>query len=152
MQIVNPYASLSDPIRAALRRALKRGVRVQFMVSAKSDGTVNDLLVGLEMKKLTDRGAEVYYYKGGFHHSKTMMVDSLLCTIGTTNLDARSLRYDYEVNAFIFDPTTTRILQDIFARDVAEHCDLLTPELWETLFPWNRRVKARFFMLAKRLM
>lgn len=152
VQIVNPYASLSDPIRAALRRALKRGVRVQFMASAKSDGAVNDLLVGLEMKKLMDRGAEVYYYKGGFHHSKIMMVDSLFCTIGTTNLDARSLRYDYEVNAFIFDPTTTHALQDIFADDVAKHCDLLTPELWETLFPRTRRIRARFFMLAKRLM
>lgn len=152
VQIVNPYATLSDPIRASLRKALQRGVRVQMMVSTKSDGKINDLVVGLEMKKLLDRGAEIYYYNGGFHHSKTMMVDSCFCTVGTTNLDARSLRYDYEVNAFVFDPVTTHILQDIFQRDVRERCDLLTPEHYQKLFPRGRRMRARFFMLAKRLL
>ena len=42
------------------------------------------------------RGATVYMYNGGFHHSKIMMVDDLFCTVGTANLNSRSLRYDYE--------------------------------------------------------
>lgn len=38
----------------------------------------------------------IYLYNGGFHHSKIMMVDDLFCTVGTANLNSRSLRYDYE--------------------------------------------------------
>ena len=59
VQIVNPYAMLFGEVRAALRRALERGVRVQFMVSTKSDGKVNDDVIGLEMRKLMKRGAAV---------------------------------------------------------------------------------------------
>ena len=151
VQIVNPYAGLFGEVRAALRRALERGVRVQFMVSTKSDGKANDDVTGLEMRKLMKRGAEVYLYDGGFHHSKVMMIDSIFCTIGTTNLDARSLCFDYEVNAFIFSPTTTHELQQIF-RDDIKHSTLLTPEVWKERFPASRRFRARIFTIAKRLM
>jgi cardiolipin synthase len=152
VQIVNPYAGLFGEVRAALRRALERGVRVQFMVSTKSDGMANDDVIGLEMRKLMKRGAEVYYFEGGFHHSKVMMVDSLFCTVGTTNLDARSLCFDYEVNAFIFDEATTHELQRIYAEDVAKRSTLLTPEVFKERFPLRRRIRARIFTIAKRFM
>lgn len=152
VQIVNPYAGLFGEIRAALRRALERGVRVQFMVSTKSDGKVNDDVTGLEMHKLMKRGAEVYYFSGGFHHSKVMMIDSLFCTVGTTNLDARSLCFDYEVNAFIFDEGTTHQLQQIFCNDVENSCTLLTPEVWKERFPFRRRIRSHIFTIAKRFM
>ncbi len=152
IQIVNPYPCLSNPVRKALNDALARGVKVQFMVSEKSDGQANADVTGIEMKKLMKRGAEVYYYQGGFHHSKVMMIDSLFCTVGTTNLDARSLKFDYEVNSFIFSPRTTQELQEVFRRDVEEHCYLLTPETWNTLFPRCRRVRARLYMSIKGLL
>ena len=152
VQIVNPYAGLFGEVRAALRRALERGVRVQFMVSTKSDSKANDDVIGLEMRKLMKRGAEVYYYNDGFHHSKFMMIDSLFCTVGTTNLDARSLCFDYEVNAFIFDPVTTHELQKIYAEDIEQHCTLLTPEVWKERFPLGRRIRSRIFTISKRFM
>ena len=152
VQIVNPYAGLFGEVRAAIRRALERGVRVQFMVSTKSDGKVNDDVIGLEMRKLMKRGAEVYYYNDGFHHSKFMMIDSTFCTVGTTNLDARSLCFDYEVNAFIFDPVTTHELQKIYAEDIEKHCTLLTPEVWKERFPFGRRIRSRIFTICKRLL
>ena len=151
VQIVNPYAMIFGEVRASLRRALERGVKVQFMVSTKSDGMANDDVIGLEMRKLMKRGAEVYYYNDGFHHSKVMMIDSLFCTVGTTNLDARSLCFDYEVNAFIFDPATTQQLQRIFADDV-RHSTLLTPEVFKQRFPVRRRIRSRIFAIAKRFM
>ena len=152
VQIVNPYAMLFGEIRTSLRKALERGVRVQFMVSRKSDGRVNDDVIGLEMHKLMKRGAEVYYFESGFHHSKIMMIDSLFCTVGTTNLDARSLCFDYEVNAFIFDPATTGELQRIFADDAKNHSTLLTPEVWKERFPPRRRLRSHCFAIAKRFM
>lgn len=152
IQIVNPYATLFGEVRAALRRALERGVRVQFMVSTRSDGKAIDDVIGLEMRKLMNRGAEVYYYNGGFHHSKIMMIDGLFCTVGTTNLDARSLRFDYEVNAFIFDHATTHQLQQIFRNDAEKSSTLLTPEVFKERFPLRRRFRSRIFTLAKRFL
>ena len=152
VQIVNPYATLFGEVRASLRKALERGVRVQFMVSTRSDNKANNDVIGLEMRKLMKRGAEVYYFEKGFHHSKIMMIDGQFCTVGTTNLDARSLCFDYEVNAFIFDTTTTAELQQIFADDVANNCTLLTPEVWKERFPLRRRIRSRFFTLAKRFL
>lgn len=152
VQIVNPYAMLFGEVRAALRRALERGVRVQFMVSTKSDGKVNDDVIGLEMRKLMKRGAEVYYYGDGFHHSKVMMIDSLFCTVGTTNLDARSLCFDYEVNAFIFSPATTYELQQIFYDDIEKSSTLLTPEVWKERFPLRRRIRSRILSISKRFL
>ena len=152
VQIVNPYAMLFGEVRAALRRALERGVRVQFMVSTKSDGKTNDDVIGLEMRKLMKRGAEVYYFGDGFHHSKVMMIDSLFCTVGTTNLDARSLCFDYEVNAFIFSPATTHELQQIFYDDIEKSSTLLTPEVWKERFPLRRRIRSRILSISKRFL
>ena len=152
VQIVNPYAMLFGEVRAALRRALERGVRVQFMVSTKSDGKVNDDVIGLEMRKLMKRGAEVYYFGDGFHHSKVMMIDSLFCTVGTTNLDARSLCFDYEVNAFIFSPATTHELQQMFYDDIEKSSTLLTPEVWKERFPLRRRIRSRILSISKRFL
>lgn len=145
IQIVNPYATMVKSIHKSLERALKRGVRVQIMASTVGDGPITPDVVGQEMRKLMKKGAEVFYYDGGFHHSKVMMVDGLFCTIGTANLDARSLRYDFEVNAFIFDRKVTRELQEIFYDDVHKHCTLLTPDNWKYRFPLKRRVSGRFF-------
>ena len=152
VQIVNPYATIFGEVRTSLRKALERGVRVQFMVSTRSDNMANNDVTGLEMRKLMKRGAEVYYFESGFHHSKIMMIDSLFCTVGTTNLDARSLCFDYEVNAFIFDPATTVELQRIFADDVNNCCTLLTPEVWKKRFPLRRRIRSRCFTIAKRFL
>lgn len=152
IQIVNPYPTLFGTVREALRQALARGVRIQFMLSTKTDGTPNMDVAGIEMRKLMERGAEVYYYEGGFHHSKVMMIDGQFCTVGTTNLDARSLSFDYEVNAFIFDPSVTARLQQIFDDDMQKRCTLLTPDEWKQRFPARRRIRARMYMLLKRFL
>ena len=80
-----------------------------------------------------------YIYNGGFHHSKIMMVDSLFCTVGSTNLNSRSLRYDYEVNAFIFDKETTHELSSMFEDDKKDST-LLTKEEYKKRSAWKRFV------------
>ena len=145
VQIVNPYTTLTHTVRRALYRALKRGVRLQVMVSYNGDATITQNVQAIEMHKLMKRGAEVYYYEGGFHHSKVMTIDNEFCCVGTTNLDGRSLRNDYEVSLFVFDKETTQRLQEIFHRDVREHCFMLTPALWHQRFSTGQRFSGRFF-------
>lgn len=152
VQIVNPYVTLTPGIRKALKRALKRGVRLQIMVSTKNDGNLIPDVCGLEMRNLQKRGAEIYYYETGFHHSKVMMVDSTFCTIGTTNLDGRSLRFDYEVNSFFFDERPTQQLQAIFEKDKRERCVLLTDSLWKARFKCKNKLHGRVLKSIQRLL
>jgi cardiolipin synthase len=76
------------------------------------------------------RGAHVWLYEPGFHHSKIMTVDGRFCTVGSTNLDARSTRFDYEENALILDPAVTRQLDDMIDRDKLKSF-YLTEESWD---------------------
>ena len=152
IQIVNPYTSLVNSVRKSLYRALDRGVRLQIMASFNSDMQMNSDVVAQEMYKLMKRGAEVYYYRNGFHHSKYMICDDVYCTVGTTNLDARSLRYDYEVNAFVFDESVALELRKVFDKDVEERCTRVTPETFKSYFTLKRRFAGRFFGIFKKLL
>lgn len=144
IQIVNPYFSLVLSVKKALHRALKRGVRVEIMLSTKCDVAVLPDVAAYQAKRLMKRGADVYYYEDGFHHSKVMMIDSALCTVGSANLNSRSMKYDYEVNAFIVDSCTTQSLQRIFEAD--KGCStLLTPENWKKRRSFKRRFLGWFY-------
>ena len=148
VKIVNPYPTQTRSVSRAIHRAVKRGVRLRMMVSANMDNHITPEVVGVQMKKLMNRGAEVYYYEAGFHHTKTMTVDGQFCTIGTANLDGRSLRYDYEVNVFVFSPETTARIDTIFEQDTKQS-ELLTPENFKQRFPLKRRVLGRLFSAVK---
>lgn len=139
VRIVNPYFVPTSSITKALRKTIDRGVKVEIMLSSASDIPFTPDAALYKVHKLMKRGAIVYLYNGGFHHSKIMMVDSLFCTIGTANLNSRSLRYDYETNAFIFDNEITRELNEMFDADVP-HCTRLTPEVWKKRSPWKKFV------------
>ena len=129
IRIINPYFTLIPSISKALKRAVKRGVKMDIMVSAKSDIPLTPDVVYRNAHKLMKRGATVWLYQPGFHHSKIMMVDGRFCTVGSTNLDARSLRFDFEENALIINRETTKELDDMFDRDKQKSV-VLTEEEW----------------------
>jgi cardiolipin synthase len=130
IKLINPYFTLIPSVKKALKRAIKRGIKVEIMVSAKSDIPLTPDVVYRNAHKMMKLGAEVWLYQPGFHHSKIMMVDGLFCTVGSTNLDARSLKCDFEENAVIVDPATTRELDDMFWRD-KQQSFLLTDQSWD---------------------
>ena len=139
VHIVNPYFVPTSSINKALQRTIERGVDVTIMVSSASDIPFTPDAALYKLHKLMKRGATVYMYNGGFHHSKIMMVDDIFCTVGTANLNSRSLRYDYETNAFIFNKEITGELNKMFQNDI-EHCTQLTPEFWKKRSPWKKFV------------
>lgn len=139
LRIINPYFVPTSSIRKALKDALKRGVNVEIMMSAKADIPFTPDASLYILHKLMKRGAKIYLYNGGFHHTKIMTVDERFCTVGTANLNSRSLRYDYEDNAYIFNRKITRQLDDIFEVD-EKNCTILTQEYWKSLSLWKRFV------------
>ena len=139
IRIVNPYFVPTKSIREAIKYALKKGTEVEIMVPRVSDVPFTPEAAFYILHKLMKKGAKVYLFNGGFHHSKVMMVDGSFCTVGTANLNSRSLRYDYETNAFIFDPETTAQLTEMFERD-KQRSTLLTPEVWKERSAWKKFV------------
>ncbi len=132
IRIVNPYLTLSGKLRKALKDAVKRGVRVDIMLSVKNDIPLTPDCGFYNAHNLMKAGCNIWLYKQGFHHAKIMMVDDMFCTVGSANLNARSLRFDYEGNALIVDSCTTKQLNDIFDAQ-REDSYLLTPETWNEL-------------------
>ena len=130
IKLVNPYLTLTGKLKRALKRAVKRGVKVEVMVSAKSDIPLTPDCVLYNVHKLMKHGVDVYIYEPGFHHTKIIMVDGLFCTVGSANLNSRSLRFDYEENAVIIDPCTTAELSHMFDHDKTRSFKL-TPEKWK---------------------
>lgn len=138
IKIINPYFTLIPTVTRALTRAIRRGVKVEIMQSAKSDIPLTPDCAYYQAHKLMKRGATIWMYEPGFHHSKIMMVDGRYCTIGSTNLDARSLKCDFEQNAVIIDKATTKELDDMFDRDTKKSF-LLTKESWDQFrTPWQK--------------
>lgn len=139
VQIINPYFTPTRIIKKAIKKAIKKGVNVEIMIPGKSDIKFTPDAAMYIANQLRKKGANIYIYNGGFHHSKIMMVDSIYCTVGSTNLNSRSLRYDYEVNAFVFDEETTDELITMFRED-QENSTLLTSEMYKKRSVWKKFV------------
>ena len=129
IKILNPYFTLTHSIRRALYDAIKRGVKVEVMMGENSDIPLTPDCAFYNLHKLMKRGADIWIFQGGFHHTKVIMVDGRFCTVGSTNLDARSLRWDYEENAIIIDKNTTEELSRLFNEDKKQSYRL-TEEKW----------------------
>ena len=129
IKLINPYLTLNRTLKKALRNAVKRGVKVEVMVSTHSDIPLTPDCVFYNVHKLMKQGVIVWMYQPGFHHTKVIMVDGKFCTVGSANLNARSLRFDYEENAIIVDKETTLQLSNLFDKDKADSFRL-TSETW----------------------
>lgn len=138
IKLINPYFTLNHGVKKALRKAVKRGVKVEIMLSIRSDIPLTPDCGFYNAHKLMKRGCTVWMYKPGFHHTKVIMVDGRFCTVGSANLNARSLSWDYEENAVIIDPCTTNELNRLFDSEKSQSF-LLTPEKWKQWrTPWQR--------------
>lgn len=137
VQLISPYFIPTKRVRSAIKKALKDGVKVEIMVSTKSDIPFTPEITHYVAYRLMKKGATVYMYDGGFNHSKVMSVDGKLTTIGSTNLNSRSLCFDYESNLFIFGKEDSDELLQYFREDKKES-HLLTREEWKKRSWWKK--------------
>lgn len=150
VMLVSPYFIPTSIVNRAIKKAIDDGVKVDIMLTAKGDIPMVPDGVWRIGYKLMKRGANVYMYDGGFNHSKVMCVDGKYMTVGSANLNSRSMRYDYETNIFVFDKEDTRDLQDIIDEDKKESF-LLTKEIYKKRSLW-RRICGFFVVLATPIM
>jgi len=140
IKLINPYLTLKRKLKKSLANAVKRGVKVEILVSAKSDIPLTPDCVFYNVHKLMKKGVDVWMFQPGFHHTKVIMVDGKFCTVGSANLNARSLSWDYEENVVIIDKHTTKELDDLFDNE-KKRSIYLTEKTWnEFRTPWKKFV------------
>ncbi len=140
IQIINPYFTLNRAIKKAIKHAVKRGVKVDIMLSVRSDIPLTPDCGFYNAHQLMKRGCNIWMYMPGFHHTKVIMVDGLFCTVGSANLNSRSLNFDYEANAVIVNKEVTQELCNLFNAEKKESF-LLTPKKWNDMrTPWKKFV------------
>ena len=134
--ISSPYFMPNGSILMALKTSAMSGIDVRVLIPQKSDSDMTFLGTLSYIEELLEAGVRVYFYKGGFNHSKIMMVDGIISTIGTANMDIRSFEQNFEVNALIYDETITMELRERFLKDLdqSEEIDLID---------WQKRSKGQ---------
>ena len=115
-----PYFLPTDPILFAMRTAALSGVDVRLMIPYETDTKIVEWASRTYVLATVKAGVKVYLYKAGFNHSKLLVADDSMATIGSTNVDFRSFENDFEANAFFYDKEIALQVKAIFLRDQEE--------------------------------
>ncbi len=134
--ISTPYFMPGPSMLMALKTASMSGVDVKILIPSRSDSFFSLWCSMSYVQELLDAGIKVYLYKKGFNHSKIMMIDDSVSTVGTANMDNRSFEQNFEVNAILYNEELTKELVEYFNKDIEDSEELNTID-------WMTRSKTR---------
>lgn len=143
--VETPYFMPGDSVMQALQNSALAGVDVRVMIPEKSDSIFTQLASFSYLGDLLRAGVKVYLYKKGFLHSKMIVSDDSVATVGSTNVDFRSFDYNFEVNAFVYDEPLAMRMKGIFMEDQRDSY-MLTLKMYQERGRW-RKVKESFIRL-----
>ncbi len=112
-----PYFLPTEPIFFAMRTAALSGVDVRLMVSLKTDSKLVQMASRSYLTQTIQAGVKVICYEEGFNHTKLLVADDNVATIGSANIDFRSFENNFEANAFFYDKSMAQRIKDIFLTD-----------------------------------
>ncbi|WP_130859952.1 cardiolipin synthase [Gracilibacillus phocaeensis] len=135
IRIQTPYFIPDTSFIDACKMALLSGVDLQIMIPCKPDHPFVYWATWSYVGELIDYGAKILLYENGFLHAKTIVVDQEVASVGTMNIDSRSFRLNFEVNAVIYDEEEACQLYRLFEKDT-EHCSVLTKERYHQRSLW----------------
>lgn len=122
----SPYFLPTEPVLFALRTAALAGLDVRIMLPQQGDSRLVEWASTSYIQQVQKAGVQVFHYTKGFNHSKFMVVDDSICSVGSTNIDFRSFENDFEANVFFFDRKMALRIKQVFMDDL-KHCIPLSP-------------------------
>ena len=128
--IQTPYFLPTENLNNAIITSALAGVEVELMLPERTDSRLTTFAANSYLSQLLEAGVKIYQYREGFLHSKLLMVDDRIASIGSANMDFRSLEHNFEISGFVYDPGITKRLTTLFDQDKSA-CHLLTREEWE---------------------
>lgn len=139
--VQTPYFLPPEGLLMSLCSAALRGVHVSVMLPERGDSYLTQRASDSYLTQLLQAGVDVRRYRGGFLHSKLLVVDRRIVGIGSANMDFRSLEINLEVMSFVYDKRIAEELSEAFEEDLQE-CHLLTLEEWSERSFWIRTLEA----------
>lgn len=118
--IATPYFVPDDTVFKALRIAALSGIDVRIIIPAHPDHPFVYWASLSYLGELLPAGVKCYKYENGFIHSKMILIDSVVSSVGTANMDLRSFDLNFEINAFMYDEKIARQLEEIFFSDLKD--------------------------------
>ena len=115
-----PYFLPTEPVLFAMRTAALAGVDIRLMIPRKADAMLVEWASRSYVMEAIEAGVKVYLYMGGFNHSKLLVSDDNLCTVGSTNIDFRSFENNFEANAFFYDEEMAQRIKAIYLKDESQ--------------------------------
>lgn len=144
--IESPYFMPNEAVRSALVTAAKSGVEIKIIIPLFSDDRIVLMSTYSYVKDLASAGIHFYFYKAGFIHSKLIVSDDKIVSLGSANMDFRSLEHNFETNVILYGDETASIFRNIFEQDMADS-ESFDMKRWKSR-PFSMRIKesiARLF-------
>lgn len=144
--IETPYFLPNDSIVTALQNAALSGTDVQIILPEKADASFTLIGSYSYLNEMFKAGVKIYFYKKGFIHSKTIVIDDKISTVGTANMDMRSFEQNFEANVLMYDPEIAIKMRNLFEED-RSNSEEVNKAIWEKR-PISQRVResvARLF-------
>ncbi|AMP20880.1 hypothetical protein AZF37_06625 [endosymbiont 'TC1' of Trimyema compressum] len=135
--IQSPYFVPDAPFLEAMKIALLKGVDIHIMIPNKQDHIFVYWATYSFIGDLLPLGLKAYTYNNGFLHSKTIMADGKVGSVGSANFDERSFNLSFETNVFLYGNKVGKAFKDIFEEDL-KHCTQITMEMYN-----NRSIMVR---------
>ncbi|NQX66611.1 cardiolipin synthase [Paenibacillus alba] len=126
--MTTPYFIPDPSITMALKTAVISGVDVRIILPYKADSRIVQYASRSYLLELMQAGVQFYLYRKGFIHAKVMIIDHLMATVGTANVDMRSFFSNFEINAVMFDTAVIERLEDDFFMDLKDSEELKLAE------------------------
>lgn len=117
--IETPYFLPSEPVLFAIRTAALAGVDIRLMLPQRTDSRLLDQASKSYVREILQAGAKIYFYDDGFNHSKFLVCDDSISTVGSSNIDFRSLEHNFESNIFFYDKGMALRMKKIYLEDEA---------------------------------
>lgn len=130
--LASPYFVPDEAVRTALLAAALRGVDVCILIPRRGDSLMAHLAMLAHLPDMVSHGIRFMAYEPGFLHEKLALADRNLCSIGTANLDERSLRLNFELTLLVEHKGTADRVEQLLCRDL-QHASPLTLTDWTQL-------------------
>lgn len=144
--ITSPYLALDAETKTSLIIAAKSGVDVRIIIPGKPDKKMVYIVTKSFIEELLESGIKIYFYEDAFIHAKVFIMDRIIGSIGSYNLDNRSARINFEVTALLLGEGVDHLVKD-FEHDL-ENARMINLQEWKNRSIFNRLIEGVFNIMA----
>lgn len=146
IRIQSPYFLPDQVLLGAINTAARRGLQVDIVIPGRNNLRLVNYAMTAQLDQVIASGCRVWRAKGNFNHSKLLTIDGAWSYVGSSNLDPRSLRLNFELDMEIYSPETAQQIENLIDAEIQD-AEVVTLETLRAL-PFRKRLRNRIIWLA----